>query len=183
MALVAAGLLLMACDPNLKAPPSANSADVISQVPNRAPSVDDPLTADKFVADPCKSLTPAQLEPLGVGAGRPDNSDSGTACHWVAGMATDIQVAYLETKQGLTNYYILNDSRNWQAGYFEALEIQGYPAVFASESDKRPDGLCLLSVGISDRLVFTVTVTAQNAEGSCTTAKTVADDTVTTIRG
>ncbi|MCU1687323.1 MAG: hypothetical protein JWQ81_8062 [Amycolatopsis sp.] len=187
VALAACSLLLLAaCDPaqsgSSKAPSSGEQGGETSAVANSAPSIGNPLTADQFVAAPCASMSPAQLADLGVASGQVNNSDSGPACDWRAGEGTDIHVAYLETKRGLTNYYILNDSGSWKPGYFEPLDVQGYPAVYASDSDKRPAGVCLLSVGITNQLIFTVTVTAQTGDGSCATAKTVADDILTTIK-
>ncbi|PRX47675.1 uncharacterized protein DUF3558 [Prauserella shujinwangii] len=55
---------------------------------------------------------------------------------------------------GLTDVYARKDS----LAYFEPTEISGYPAVYASRSDGRANGICQLHVGLTDSFVATLYV-------------------------
>jgi hypothetical protein len=190
-ALAAAGLLLAACDPVQAQPESSKQVGSVEstaktsapQTQGKAPSIANPIAADQFVAEPCASLTAAQLTEIGAASGQVNNSDSGSACDWKVGVSTVVRIGYLESKTGLGNLYTLNDSDTWKDGYFEPLELQGYPAAYVSDSDGRLAGVCVLSVGIASKVVFTITATGRAGDDSCATAKTVASDVLTTIRG
>lgn len=47
-----------------------------------APKVPAPVNVDKFLADPCSMLTPAQLSALQLSQPKADKASSGVGCGW-----------------------------------------------------------------------------------------------------
>ena len=141
-----------------------------------APTVADPLEASKYVADPCAILTLAQLASYGMNqTGEPDTPTTSTdfnepGCLWHGNAQTfNVGVSWLTSNEnGLADTYLLQESGTWD--YFEAIEVEGYPAVFNYFSDDPQYGNCHVTVGISDRLVYTVYLQGQgniDAETGC----------------
>lgn len=149
---------------------------------SQAPRVTNPLDASTFVAEPCSSLTSAQLGTFEV---RPPGTPRGgdgvltPGCSW-HGDAGSISIGWLtENKGGLSDTY---RGRELEA-YFVETTVDEYPAVFTDANDSRPQGHCGIVVGISDTMTFYATVdTRLDADGSCALAKQVAAAALATVK-
>jgi hypothetical protein len=168
-------------------PPATSSAPAGgSQV--TAPRVATPLKGDKFTADPCSTLSTAQLTEFAIAnPGEKTSNNDGTICNWqsgTSGQKTGIAVIFAPSvKNGLSNAYSLNSSGTYKDGYFEPTEISGYPAVYNDLSDQRASGTCNLTVGISDQSVFGVVVQGRAGTDGCKAASNVAKAVLQTIKG
>jgi hypothetical protein len=156
-----------------------------------APTVSDPLDASKYVADPCAVLTPAQLASYGLDrtglSGTPGTSTdfSEPSCLWYGNAQTfNVGVSWLTSKKnGLADIYLLQESEIWD--HFEATEVEDYPAVFNYFSDDPQHGNCHVTVGISNRLVYTVNLLGQgniDAESGCDLAIQVASAVIKVLK-
>jgi hypothetical protein len=149
------------------------------------PKVSNPLPADKFYADPCAVVTPAQVAALGVNAqGKNTTTGLGPSCGWIdPNLVGGLSIGILKLNtQGLGAPY----SRKSQAAYFEPLTIQGYPAVLTDRDDDRAKGQCGLHIGIADNLdvyIFTNPHREPLMSKSCEFAKQAADAMITTLKG
>ncbi|OZM75085.1 hypothetical protein CFN78_02610 [Amycolatopsis antarctica] len=173
---------------------SSSGAESSSPAPGQitgdpAPKVATPLDPAKFLADPCAVLTPEQLQrfvitkpprPKGVsGSGNP-------GCQWTAGR--DYEDATIginfdqSTGDGLQRLYDLDASGQWKDGYFEPMELGGYPAAFVSIDDARPTGDCDLAVAITDQLVFVAGVIGRPGTDGCKAALNTAEAYLETIK-
>lgn len=185
---LATALTITACDSEVKgqpAPPAGTSAAGAPSSPKeftKAPPVTDPLDATKYVADPCASLTPAQYQAFRAGTGQKDPTNP--ICAWKVDQAdTRITVAFTpEVQQGLSGVYAQNDIGFWEDGYFTPTTVSGYPAVYASIIDSRPQGICQLNVGLNDKLYFFSLVSSRPGSDSCTAAMNVAEKVLETIK-
>jgi hypothetical protein len=145
----------------------ATSATSAPEPTPGVPRVRDPLDASRYIADPCAILTPEKLASYGMNrTGKPDVPSTTTdfrepGCLW-HGNAQSFNVAVnwlTSNKNGLADTYVLQESETWD--YFEAIEVEEYPAVFNYFSDDPQYGNCHVTVGISDRLVYTVYIQGQ----------------------
>lgn len=154
-----------------------------------APKINNPLDASRYLGQPCAMLTPSQLQPFNLPAqGKPD-TDSETAktvgpgCDWFnrdtgSGVAVTLLTG---NKHGLSDTY---QGRAQSKGYFEPIEVDGYPAVFSSNVDDRGDGVCDLVVGISENLAFLSDVQdSQLGPKACDRAKQFASLVLKTMKG
>ena len=153
--------------------------------PLSAPQVKQPLKADKFIANPCLSLDENQAQSFKInGPGQVDQTIA-PGCLWRAGgdSSVSISVTFMTVvKNGLSNLYNQKAAGWYKNGYFEESEISGYPAVLNDSSDRRPAGSCVLSVGITDQLFFSVLIQARAGDNVCKAANNVAEATLKTIR-
>jgi hypothetical protein len=119
-----------------------------------APAVRDPLDASDFEADPCTSLTAAQLTELSLGdpregeAGNVNQSeDNCTYADLDPATALIVYVNYYpEVDDGLSGRYLEHQGTQWDV--WAPTEIDGYPAVaFRVKADPTE---CDLDIGLSD---------------------------------
>jgi hypothetical protein len=83
-------------------------------------------------------------------------------------------------RNGLSDNYRAQD----QFAYFEPTTVAGYPAVFSDRDDLRPQGLCIIVVGLTDTLTFSVSEDGElDQQGACDRAKQVAEAALTTLGG
>lgn len=150
----------------------------------------DPLDVARFVTSPCEALTKAQLDDFGGAEPRPRTMDSGKQeCSWDFGTngRTNIGLWFQPgpTGSGLSDVYAQNEQGNWDQGYFEPTEIEGYPAVFVAINEHRDRGDCELSVGVRDELYAQVVVLATSKVGraSCEAASNAASAMIKTMAG
>lgn len=189
--------LLAGCDGGEPGTPTATNTGAPTSAPGttpttpsaaagKAPTVTNPLDASAFVADPCKSLADAQRNDFAMDKGTLESEAKDPICSWRSGPSkVSIGVWYVdEYPDGLNHVYQQNDAGFWKEGYFEPTEVSGYPAVFVDIGDGRPDGMCVLSVGVRTDLYFTVHV-GLNTQGDdgCVAAENVAAAVVETIKG
>jgi hypothetical protein len=159
--------------------------------PRDSPPVRDPLQANKFVADPCTSLTTTQLTELALGNGEKNRGDdayeSDTGCGYTApGPKTSLTVYvnyYPEITNGLEHMYAGHSgapSRNWTP-----TTIDGYPAVVRAPTHDQTR--CHVEVGISDTTYFNITYYFWNTDDwdgrdTCAAATSVAAAVLATIK-
>jgi hypothetical protein len=171
-------------EPSGSGPPSAEEPDR-----NGAPSVSDPLDADRFIADPCAALTQEQVAGFGfTGPGTPQTEgaiaeQTGPGCIWqgTAEEVGTIGVTYLTgNENGLADIYGTQDRYE----YFIETTVSGYPAVVSDTVDARGSGACGISVGVSNSLVVRVLEQGDlDPVGACERVEQVAAAVVETMQG
>jgi hypothetical protein len=186
LALVATGCSVRAPGEALAQTSPPSSADRYG-----APQVASPLNATTFLAKPCTTLTPAQLENLRLpGPGTPDTNSAvagyaGPSCGWkdsLQGNYTEV-VFLTGNPNGLADVYRGRSTGQFD-GYWVETTVDGYPGVFKgfAGADRRKDGSCELDIGISDTLEFLVMEQDRLAEKSCDRALLIASMVITTVR-
>jgi hypothetical protein len=155
-----------------------------------APRVAAPLSVSRFLAQPCATLSPSQLQELNLPAqGEPDTDSTiaknvGPGCMWTNSPAGNtVGVSFISgNPNGLDDLY-----RGHEQGYFDGYWIEttidGYPAVLHDATDSRRSGACNIAVGASDTLAFRVGEHGQLKEKSCDRAKLIASAVVQTLKG
>jgi hypothetical protein len=165
--------------------PPAPSSTVGDQA--KAPTVKKPLDASKFIADPCLVLTQTQIQTLeGSKPGTRTDSQNGPGCQWNftsdGSAVTGVNFVPAVT-DGLSQIYQQNAAKFFKDGYFEPVEIEGYPAAYNSLVEDRASGNCGLAVGISDQILFGVLVQWRPGQEACKGALNVAKEVLHTIQG
>lgn len=154
-----------------------------------APRVPNPLDASRFLTRPCDVLTQPQMRTFGISRpGRPTTTgaiaeNAGPFCTWTADSEANSTVGV-----GLVtgNMHGLSDLYRGRSGfkYFEETTVEGYPAVFNDSVDGRAQGVCQITVGISNALTFRATEQGgRKGQGSCDRAKQVASAVIATVKG
>ncbi|MFC7612631.1 DUF3558 domain-containing protein [Actinokineospora soli] len=147
--------------------------------------MENPLKADVQLSEPCKALTSAQQQELGLEDPRPaDKSDFeklGPYCNWYK---DDRTVTYLvgfltPNENGMADIYRGKEQGQWE--YFEPTTVAGYPAVFGDASDRRSSGTCNIMVGIQDKLVFNAQVEFAG-DKACDMAEEAAGKVIETLK-
>ncbi len=180
------GFALAGCTAGAGSPiPSPTTTTTDSVNLNGAPHVANPLDTAKMQANPCGSVTGAQLDQLNIGTtGKPDNV-GGPTCDW--GSDSDptksgATISYLTSAAGLSTVY----GQKGTYALFQPLPpINGYPAVIAAQSDERSTGNCDVTVGVSDKLAMDVVLTVNSGPQQadpCTPAEQLAADAISNIR-
>ncbi|HJP73512.1 MAG TPA: DUF3558 family protein [Pseudonocardiaceae bacterium] len=155
---------------------------------NGAPHVADPLSTDKFQSEPCLTVPATQLTALNIGtqSNNTFNMMIGPSCQWGPGPDMDPNVfraivTYRTSESGLSSIY----GRRHSYKVFTPLSpIDGYPAVLDEQTDQRPYGGCVITVGVSDGVAVDVGLTVssgQYATNPCTPGAQFAADVVTGI--
>ncbi|RZS44358.1 uncharacterized protein DUF3558 [Herbihabitans rhizosphaerae] len=111
----------------------------------------------------------------------------GPGCLWIAPTAihNSADVGYLKgNKNGLTDTYRGHERGSFQ-GYWEPTMVDGYPAVFnGPPPDKRLQGDCNITVGISDTLTFRVSAMQWETKHlACERTRQVAAAVIATMKG
>jgi hypothetical protein len=188
-ALVIATVVLAGCaaqtpgsaQPANNAPPTTSSADNFG-----APKVTTPLDTTKYQANPCGTLTPAQLQALGVTQpGKVTPDPTGGFCDW----SPQLDVVYTfgfnikfepGDAQGLANVYEIGGASSIK----RLPDVHGQPAV--TQPSQNTDGSCTIYLGATDVISYGATV--EIAPGlphfadPCTVALQIADDTTATMK-
>ncbi|MEV6713835.1 DUF3558 domain-containing protein [Lentzea sp. NPDC051208] len=131
------------------------------------PKIDNPLDVKAFEADPCSTVTAAQVQAFGMPgvSGRVNNTALGTACIWL-GSSTPAKmapgVAFLPEGTNLSTIVPNKDAT--YVAFEPQPAIQGYPTYIALVSEARDKGDCSLLVGVSDAKA--ITFTFQSDQGS-----------------
>jgi uncharacterized protein DUF3558 len=153
-----------------------------------APKVDDPLDTNRFQKDPCQTLTAGQVRSLAMAPAGKLRKDAplGRSCTWTnPDTGAEVEVHFLdEDPRGLSAQYQTKD----QYAYFDELPpIEGHPAIAADVADDRSNGLCTVSVGVSDETTFIVPVrlSSENVghKDPCQVATLVAGMALKTMKG
>lgn len=132
-----------------------------------APKIENPLDVKAFEADPCSTVTPAQVEAFGMPgvSGRVNNTALGTACIWLgASTAAKMAPGVAFLPEGTNLSTVVPNKDNIYKAFEPQPAVQGYPAYIALVSDARDNGDCDLLVGVSDDKALTFTF--QSDKGS-----------------
>ncbi|RSM64478.1 DUF3558 domain-containing protein [Kibdelosporangium aridum] len=161
--------------------PPTTSTDPAAQ----APRVTTPLNADRFIADPCLSLTAAQQQQFGMT--RTEKKEFGEAISCFYGYPnrtpTASVVAYAtEVPIGLSYRYAQHARGSYN--YWEPTVLDGYPAVgYTASKDTGPGPIyCDFAVGVTDTLFFWVTADDTPGTAKCSTAKDMASTVLSNIK-
>jgi hypothetical protein len=157
-------------------------------LPPTAPTIANPLDADRFQQAPCTTLTPDQLHELNVAApAKPSSRGKLRDCRWQDhdGPSKMNLMVTLYPGKGLQGIY----ERQKNYGYLHVLpDVDGYPALNAVPEDWRGMGFCAVAVGLSDTMYLNVNVAmnmgtsqAPNQE-SCARAQSVAGTIMRTLK-
>ncbi|MEQ0561247.1 DUF3558 domain-containing protein [Amycolatopsis sp. NEAU-NG30] len=157
-----------------------------------APKVDNPLPAAALAGSPCDSaLTAEQLMGYLGPTTTPKASDTelGPTCDWASasGTAAGILVGYdTKTGQGLSLTY--KNEKPKAKRWVDTLEpIQGYPAVGYVDTGTTDNRTCVIVVGVSDELAYSVSLSigdsaVQAGKDACQLGRGVADTVMTNLK-
>jgi hypothetical protein len=150
----------------LTVPPSSGSSpsptsSVNGSLPSDgAPKVNNPLDASRFQRNPCGTLTSAQLQALNLPSqGAQRDAPLGPECEWRNPTSDGSVTAHFSigNPDGLSAVYRANKAGQYK--FFTVLPaVEGYPAVAFGVVDARDQGDCSVSVGLTDALIFDVSV-------------------------
>ncbi|MGQ0838897.1 DUF3558 domain-containing protein [Actinokineospora sp.] len=155
-----------------------------------APPVTVPLDANRYLAEPCALLTPAQMATFNItNPGIPVTTGAvaeyvGPYCSWRSDdtpRSRGFVVGLLPgNKNGLADTY----RGRGQFEHFEPTTVDDYPAVFNNSPDLRSKGDCNITVGISETLTFNAAQnsTFDTAQTACDGAKKLASAVIATLK-
>jgi hypothetical protein len=154
-----------------------------------APKIQNPLDLKTFEANPCSTVTPAQVAAYGLPgvAGKVNTTAPGPTCGW-PGLSTPAKMtpAVGILPEGTNLSTILPGAKSSYAVFETLPAIQGYPTYLALTSDQRSGGNCAVLTGVSDTKA--ILTTFQSDKGSpkyadpCAAATEFADLAITTIK-
>lgn len=203
-ALAATAVLIgvSACDSTQPGTPVASSGQAETSAPSTkppksttpatgapahgAPKVPSPLQTGKFEADPCSVFPQEKLTEYGVGQGTVSSDEFGKVCSWETAEAGGIELGWdTLVGGGLSRNYHKNKSGGY--AFFDVLpDIEGFPAVSYGFMDNRKDGLCTVSIGVSDDRSFMLTLglsaSKRSTHDPCGVAATVATDAMKSMK-
>jgi hypothetical protein len=168
---------------------TAPSSDPEADLPYAgAPKIDDPLDTSDYQQDPCQTFTAAQTSELRLDAsGKPVDAPLGNACEWDNDQTRGyVQIRFTNKNPvGLSGEY--QADKNGEFAFFDVLDpIEGYPAVANDVTDRRPRGLCIVVVGVTDEVTFATVVQLSQAnvgqKDPCDTAADVAGMALQTMK-
>ena len=164
--------------------PDPTGAQPPSSAPANAPKVANPIAnLDKFMGSPCDMVTKEQAQQLGFDAKVAPEADTsqGPACEWRNEAGDDFSIVLLKNQPlGIAGIYQNQERLPDFYKYFEPVDIGGFPGVFSDSYDRRPNGMCGLSVGVTDQQVITVTDYVKQ-DDPCDVAKRAAEAAVATM--
>ncbi|MEV4143312.1 DUF3558 domain-containing protein [Amycolatopsis sp. NPDC049691] len=157
-----------------------------------APKVDNPLPAKVLNGNPCDSgLTAEQVQGYLGRTDPPDPKDSelGPTCDWASdsGSSAGIFLVY-ETKTGQGISLTYKNEKPKAKRWVDDLEpIQGYPAVGYVDVGTTDNRTCVVVVGISDELSYSVSLSigdsaVQAGKDACQLGRGVADTVLTNLK-
>lgn len=127
----------------------------------KVPKVTNPLDTSSLKSGICAALSSDQLEKLNLEVEKKQEEENKEEknrpeCEYkyAGGLSSEVSIQLVSNdfKNGIAGLY----AREKALGYFEAIEIAGYPAVFADKMDKLGRGYCQLYTGLSDTDVIRV---------------------------
>lgn len=187
---LAAATVLAACSgggDTSGSPASSRAATTTGSPGGAAPQVPAPLNIVQVKTDACKALSAQQIDQIGlVGPGKPTSISIGPGCTWASqAYATNVAGIGLVTANqlGLNNIY---NKKDQYKGYFEPTTVEGYPAVYAAQTDGRSTGECLLWFGLTDQdyaLVETGIGAGPNRSNPCPVADRIATAVIEHLKG
>nr|WP_042188517.1 DUF3558 domain-containing protein [Kibdelosporangium sp. MJ126-NF4]CEL18295.1 hypothetical protein [Kibdelosporangium sp. MJ126-NF4]CTQ97780.1 hypothetical protein [Kibdelosporangium sp. MJ126-NF4] len=120
-----------------------------------SPEITLPLDVRQYANDPCSMLTPGQPVTKDLVAG---SNEGANTCAWRARTPQQpLMTATVDLATG--GLEALYGKRN-RLPFFEATQVQGYPAVRYDPERAVPDeGRCTVSVGVAEDALLTITTT------------------------
>jgi len=185
----ACALLLSACsedegrpvgDPGDLPATSGPAQQPSDEAPPDAPKVTNPITnLEKFKKSPCDMISDDRVKSLGFTNEIPKpDAPNGPGCMWKNDDFENVGIGLLNNQPlGIAGIY--RNQEQGLYGYFEPVDVAGYPGVYSDAYDGRPSGACTLSVGVTDTQVFTVTT--QVKSDPCERAKQAAEAALQTM--
>ena len=155
---------------------------------NGAPHVADPLDTAQFQDDPCTTVSTAQLNALKIGTQYNITFGAlGPSCQW--GPDPDLDpnalraiLTYRTSESGLSTIY---QHRHSYQIFTVLPAIDGYPAVLDEQTDQRPYGGCVITVGVADGVAIDIGLTVPSGQyvtDPCTPDTQLANDVVTNLK-
>jgi hypothetical protein len=143
-----------------------------------APKVENPLDVTQFEEKPCDVLTPEDAQELNLPATGEQRGDSlGQTCYWRNSETRGfLAVSFFSgDERGLSSIY--REAKGSDFPFFEPIaDIEGHPAVAYNVDEEEPRVNCVVALGLSDQLAFTVSVDLSEANiGEKDPCKTSAD--------
>lgn len=186
--------LLAACTGGNKTPGSATPVpSTEAGLPNSgAPKVDNPLPENVLDGSPCDTaLTKEQLTGfLGETSAPKEKTEVlGPSCDWASesGSGAGILVGYeTKTGQGLSLTY--KNVKPKASRWVDDLEpVQGYPAVGYVEVGTSDNRTCVITVGVTDDLAYSVSLTLGDkataaGKDACDLGRGIADTVLTNLK-
>ena len=166
---------------------SEPTADVPGvEPPPSVPKVTDPIqNVKRFISKPCDTLTHDQAAQLKLDAKIEENldNDQGPQCRYFNEKEDRLSVVFSKRQPlGIAGLYLNNQNTPGFYKYFEPVDIAGHPGVFADAADDRPNGLCALSVGLTDKQTVTMTLDIRGEKDPCSILKKAAEFAVKTMK-
>ncbi|RSM65808.1 DUF3558 domain-containing protein [Amycolatopsis sp. WAC 01376] len=160
-----------------------------TSLPPGVPRVEHPIDVTRFKQSPCTALTKTQVEELlGPGAeAKPRDESAGPACAWtVASFTPRVSVIFGSGPDGGTASVYAAKGNAYKL--VEPLEpLDGYPVTAYGVIDRRAEGACSVSLGISDTQTIGIALTQSQAnvgkKDPCDAAREGAVRVLATIRG
>lgn len=173
-------LILSGCLNSTEDDGTTSPTQTPSSPASEVPTITNPLDVSGIKTDPCTALSSEQLQKLGLKAGKEESEESGQSCKYkyANGSYSHVTIEVSEFKTGWDGVY----ARKKITNQFRETEIRGYPAVFASLSDKAARGFCQVYIGLADTSVVRLTITLSSDTSdyglSCDVIKVAADYTI-----
>ncbi|RDI19720.1 DUF3558 domain-containing protein [Lentzea flaviverrucosa] len=169
--------------------PTTASQPTSSSNAGEGPKIENPLDVKAFEADPCSTVTPAQVQAFGLPgvAGRVNDTPLSKGCVWLGASTPAKMSPGLAFLPDGTNLSTILPNKDSSYEVFEVQPaIQGYPTYLSLVADDRKKGDCALLVGVSDEKALTFTF--QSTQGSakladpCAAITEFANLAITTIK-
>lgn len=150
-----------------------------------APKVTTPLDTTKWQANPCATLTPAQLTALGVTQpGKLTPDPTGSVCDWSPQLDAHYGLGFNAQFDPGEAKGLANDYQSAPGTLSRLPDIDGQPAV--TQPAQNTDGSCIIYIGATDAVdyVSTVLISAglPHYDDPCSVARQVAEDATLTMR-
>lgn len=130
--------------------PTETNMDV--EVPQIANPVQD---LGKYEQAPCSMLTQRQAESIRFPKTEDATEKNQPGCRWYGHRNSAITIALQSGKQwALAGYYEVHAKDSGAFAYFKPTTVAGFPAVFATDFDRREGGSCAMTVALTDQDVL-----------------------------
>lgn len=201
--LLAAAGISSGCSSEESGTPSAQVPETSEVSSSTDPSlggyeIPEPLELSPFSSRPCDLVAQDILDELGYdpeGTAKLEESDAvaargGPYCFWRARESGEgtLTVTILSGNAergfgGLSGLRSLYEQGEF--AYWEDATVLDYPAAYVSQWDRRADGECGISVGVSEEMAFSVMAGfyREDPDRACSVVSEVAEDVVGNLRG
>lgn len=166
--------------------PTADVPGMPSEMPDDAPKVEQPIeNLDRFMSAPCDALTRSQAAEIGLDDDIQTNLDNaqGPQCALSNEKRDRLTIVFSKNQPlGIAGLYLNKQQSPDFYAYFEPVDIAGHPGVFADVADDRNDGLCAMSVGLTDKQIAAMVIDIKGETDPCSTLKKAAKAAIQTMK-